>query len=208
VKRETEVTAKREVRTTLTFVAAASSVTAVPLIAAPFAHLNAALVGAIIGAAATVALFATLIFWSYGRGQAAGEVAAHRRAAHLVATAELRAAAITMKSDITAAAALLLLERGPEQQVLNELFALEIEARALLGEGPTASIIRLRSRLQDSGVWSEEDVYDFDVALRTRNKVAHRDQDELNKTSLAEAIETMERLRRKLEATRISPPRN
>jgi hypothetical protein len=46
-----------------------------------------------------------------------------------------------------------------------------------LGERPDVLLqalevgaIRLRSRLEDSGVWSEEDVYDFDVALRTRNK--------------------------------------
>jgi hypothetical protein len=87
-----------------------------------------------------------------------------------------------------------------EDRLLIELVQIEREAQALVGEGPTTSIIRLRSRLQELGVWSDDDVYDFDVALRIRNEVAHGDQEVLSRTSVAKAVETMRRLRQKVEA--------
>lgn len=91
---------------------------------------------------------------------------------------------------------------GPAEALLfNELSMIEQEAQALLGERHTTSVIRLRSRLQESGVWSESDVYDFDVALRTRNEIAHGDQKEITRASLADAVETMRRLREKVEAS-------
>ena len=65
------------------------------------------------------------------------------------------------------------------------------------------SVIRFRSRLQELGVWSEGDVYDFDVALRTRNEIAHGDENELSRGSVTKAVETMRRLRKKLETSRL-----
>ena len=65
------------------------------------------------------------------------------------------------------------------------------------------SVIRLRSRLQELGVWSENDVYDFDVALRTRNEIARGDRNELSRGSITKAVETMQRLREKRETTRL-----
>ena len=97
-----------------------------------------------------------------------------------------------------------LVESPTELRLLRELTAIEREAQALLGETPHTSVIRLRSRLQELGVWSENDVYDFDAALRIRNKVAHGD--ELNRVSVTEAVDTMQRLRRKLETSRPLPP--
>jgi hypothetical protein len=94
-------------------------------------------------------------------------------------------------------------EDTAEARLLHELSAMEQEAQALLGQGPNTSVIRLRTRLQELGVWSRSDVYDFDVALRTRNKVAHGDQEELSTTSVVEAVETMHRLRQKLEASQL-----
>lgn len=86
--------------------------------------------------------------------------------------------------------------------MLLELSVIEREAQALLGEGHNVSVIRLRSRLQELGVWSDSDVYDFDLALRTRNAVAHGDQ-ELSRASVTKAVETMRRLRQKVEASQL-----
>lgn len=197
---------KAEVRSSLIFAAATLSVIAVPLIAALVGHLNAAWVATIIGSVAAAVLAATtLVFWLYSRGVASGselQVQAHLKALNLQISLERDAIRRLRESELLLAASPL------EVQLLNELDAIEREARTALGEGPSTSIIRIRAGLQDSDVWSEEDVYDFDVALRTRNKVAHGDQEGLTKASLAEAIETMKRLRGKLEATQISPPSN
>jgi hypothetical protein len=93
-----------------------------------------------------------------------------------------------------------LFTEGPiEIRLLSELDAIEREARALLGEDRATSVIRLRSDLQALGVWSESDIYDFDVALRARNQVAHGDRSELSRASLVKAFETMQRLRLKVE---------
>jgi hypothetical protein len=88
-----------------------------------------------------------------------------------------------------------------EVQLLLELSAIEQEAQGLLGEGHGTSVIRLRSRLQELGIWSDSDIYDFDVALRTRNKVVHGDEEELSEKSVTDAVETMRRLRQKLETS-------
>jgi hypothetical protein len=94
-------------------------------------------------------------------------------------------------------------EGSSEVRLLLELKAIEREAQALLGEGHSTSVIRLRARLQELEVWSDSDVYDFDVALRTRNKIAHGDQEELSRASVTKAVETMQRLRQKVEASQL-----
>jgi hypothetical protein len=99
---------------------------------------------------------------------------------------------------------LYLITEGPtEARLLYELSAIEREAQTLLGEEHSTSLIRLRSRLRELGVWSDGDVYDFDIALRTRNKIAHGDQEELSKASVAKAVETMQRLRGKVETRQL-----
>jgi hypothetical protein len=98
---------------------------------------------------------------------------------------------------------LLITEGTAEAQLLHELSVIEQDAQALVGEGHNISVIRLRSWLRASGIWSENDVRDFDDALRTRNGVAHGDEEELSRASVAKAVETMQRLRRKLEANQL-----
>jgi hypothetical protein len=218
---EAEVAVKREIRTLLIFAAAASSVVAVPLIAALVAHLSAAEIAVTVSVtAAAVGAIATLIFSAYSRRQNSADQAIIEYERDRLATlAEILKAlpprAVLREHGEGPIEVMILppapAERSrltPEVQILAELADIEGEARALLGEGSSASIIRIRSRLRDSGVWSEEDVYDFDTALRVRNKVAHGDQEELTKTSLAEALEIMKRLRRKLETSRLAPPSN
>lgn len=100
-----------------------------------------------------------------------------------------------------------IITEGPtEAQLLRELNMIEREAQALLGEGQNTSVIRLRSRLEELGIWSENDVYDFDFALRVRNVVAHGDQQELSRASVTRAVETMRRLRQKVEASQLHEP--
>lgn len=200
---------KRELRNLLIFVAATLSVIAIPLIAASVTHLNATLVASIVGATgAVVGASATGVYWAYSQGMKAGREAAARREAEKYSAFSMRLASDAISPGELFPTMERRLERLPEMLLLKELSVIEREARDLLGERQSTSIIRIRSRLRDSGVWSEEDVYDFDTALRVRNKVAHGDQGELTKTSLAEAIETMKRLRRKLEASQLAPPSN
>lgn len=93
-------------------------------------------------------------------------------------------------------------------QLAFELDSIEQEGKKLLhkkllNEEPSVSVIRVRSRLYESGVWSKRDLYDFDIALRTRNEVAHGDYEKLSKASLINAVATMRRLRRKLESSQL-----
>jgi hypothetical protein len=97
-------------------------------------------------------------------------------------------------------------EYSAELLLLHELGTIEREASILLGEEHKVSVIRLRSRLHELGIWSDSDIYDFDLALRTRNKIAHGDLEELNKASVLEATETMRRLRQKVEANQLGEP--
>jgi hypothetical protein len=93
---------------------------------------------------------------------------------------------------------------GPaEIRLLEELSEIEGQAQELLGEGRHLSVIGLRSRLQELGVWSENDVYDFDVALRARNDIAHGDKETLSKETVTRAAETMRLLRLKIEESHL-----
>jgi len=100
-------------------------------------------------------------------------------------------------------------EASAEVQLLGELSRVERQARILLGEDHPISVIQIRERLRDLGIWSDSDVYDFDLALRTRNEVAHGGRD-LNKTSVAEAVQIMQNLRQPLDqkAAELRPSRS
>jgi len=94
---------------------------------------------------------------------------------------------------------------GPGQVII--LTEGPTEAQTLLGEEPNTSVIRLRSRLLELGVWSEGDVYDFDVALRTRNEVAHGKQKDLSRASVSQ-VDQCTVVARQCALTRTSAPVN
>jgi hypothetical protein len=143
---------RREARAFLIIAVTTLTVVALPLLAAFVVHLNGVAIGTIGAAvAAVVGALATLTF-SYSAGRAAG-----------AAQAELEAQRAVYAKQIV-----LLTEGRAELRLLSELGAIEKEARSLLGERPSSSIVLIRSRVQDPGIWSAEDVYDFDNALRTR----------------------------------------
>lgn len=164
-------------------IAAALSVVAIPVVVALVSH-NSATTWAVVGAVAglTSFLVVTATYWQSFRSQASAEEEA------------------TKVSKAHPGQVVILTEGPVEIQLLEELRATERDAQALLGEGPNTSVIRLRSRLLELGVWSEHDVYDFDVALRTRNEIAHGNQ-EVSRTSISKAIETIRRLRQKVVAS-------
>jgi hypothetical protein len=83
--------------------------------------------------------------------------------------------------------------------LLRELSVMERVGQDLLGEGHRTSVIRLRERLLELGIWNKGDAYNFDIALRTRNEIAHGDQGGVSIASVAAAVETMKRLREKVE---------
>ncbi len=89
-------------------------------------------------------------------------------------------------------------ESSVEVQLLGELSGIERQARILLAEDHPLSVIQLRERLRDMGIWSDADVFDFDVALRRRNQVAHGEQKDLSKTDVEEAVRVMQHLRQAL----------
>jgi hypothetical protein len=89
-----------------------------------------------------------------------------------------------------------------ELDLMTELSMIEADARNLLGSSYGSSIFSARVRLRESEIWSDQDVSDFDDALRTRNQIAHGDDEMLNTALVAGALETMRRLRRKLETAR------
>ena len=176
--------AVRRGRSILLVLAASLSVVAIPIVVALVSH-NSATTWIVVGTVTGLIgfLVPTVTYWQSFRSRASAE----------------KEAARTSKAHPDQ---VILLTEGPmEVQLLEELSAAEREAQALLGERTNASVIRLRSRLLDLGVWSERDAYDFDVALRTRNKIAHGEQ-EVSRTSVSQAIETIRRLRQKVGADR------
>lgn len=166
---------------TLPFLAALLSVVSIPVVAA-LASRNQSSTWVIIGTAASIAAgIATFLF------STATYLSAEKKA--------------TKTAGKPPENTIIYVEGPAEIRLLRELGVTEREAQALLGEGTSTSVIRLRSLLLEAGVWSENDVYDFDIALRTRNEIAHGTQEDLSRTSINQAIETMRRLRRKVEAS-------
>jgi ABC-type phosphate transport system substrate-binding protein len=178
---QAEAAVRRGTSVLLAF-AAALSVVAIPVVVALVSR-NSATAWTVVGIVAGLISFlvATVTYWHSFRSRASAEKEA-------------------AKASKTHPGQIFILTEGPvEAQLLEELSATEREAQALLGEGTNTSVIRLRSRLLERGVWSERDVHDFDVALRTRNEIAHGEQ-EVSRTSTSQAIETIRRLRQKVEA--------
>ena len=180
----------RRAITILLVLSAALSVVAIPIVVALVSRNSAeawtvAGTTAAAGAGLISFLFSTVTYWQTSKIRASAEKEA------------------TKASKAHPGQVVILVEGPAEAQLLQELIATEREAQALLSEGPNTSVIRLRARLLDLGVWSERDVYDFDVALRTRNEIAHGEQKEVSRTSISQAIDTIRRLRRKVEASQL-----
>lgn len=174
----------------LVVLAAALSVVAIPFIAlVGNKHSDAwtATATGVASVATAVAAFAfsSITYWKSSKIQAASEEK----------SVEMRS---ILEHNVIA------LAEGPvDIQLLREFSAIEREAQNLLGGGSNISVIRLRSRLLELGIWSERDVYDFDVALRTRNQVAHGEQADVTRASMSQAIDTIRRLRQKVEASQL-----
>jgi hypothetical protein len=170
----------------LLILAALSSVVSIPVVVALVSGRTQSttwvFIGTAIAAGLTTFLFSTVTYW-----KSSGE-------------ARVKETTETIKA--SAGSVVITVEGPAEAKLLQELSAIEREAQALLGEGPSTSVIRLRSRLLELGVWSKKDVYDFDVALRTRNEIAHGTQRDVSRTSINQAIETIRRLRQKVETSR------
>jgi hypothetical protein len=167
--------------------AAVLSVAAVPIGAAVFGGLNkGANVASILGfvIAALSFLYTTVVY---------------RKSS--VEAEKLKESDSAIRAQVVRAAGLPESQEQLESELLLELHEIEADSKALLGEQYSASVIRLIPRLLELGVWSESDAFDFDAALRTRNQVAHGDEESLSQTSVTEALETMRRLRRKLEGS-------
>jgi hypothetical protein len=85
-----------------------------------------------------------------------------------------------------------------ELLLLCELASIERQGQALVGDAGAVSIIRIRKALLSANIWSEQDVSEFDSALRIRNIVAHGDSACVELKDLVDAHATMHRLRRGL----------
>jgi hypothetical protein len=85
-------------------------------------------------------------------------------------------------------------------ELLQEFYAIEKTARHVMPNAESASPIRIRFYFTREGAWTDADVSDFDNAVRVRNAVVHGDAKEVNEASLEDALMTVRRLRKKLQA--------
>ncbi len=195
---EAETVVSRGIRIFLVIAAAAVSVVSIPFVvilaggSQGVAWSLAGIVAAVVGALVSF-LFATAAYYESSR----------ERTMRKVLESLNKLPSGTAVTDPGSEHVLIVTEGPAEASLLQELSALEREAQRLFDEGHSTSVIRLRSRLRESGVWSDKDVYDFDIALVTRNKIAHGDQEELSKASVIKAVETMRRLRGKVHASQL-----
>jgi hypothetical protein len=84
------------------------------------------------------------------------------------------------------------------EQLLAELDAIECTAQVLIGERRRISVIRIRPRLLELGIWSERDICDFNDALRVRTRVVRREMEKPTTVELATAVSTLQHLRWKM----------